>query len=46
MKQIIFTGILEWHLSVLLATYFLSLRHLPAIGAGAPVWLIRNIMSK
>jgi hypothetical protein len=26
---------------VLLATHFLSLRHLPAIGAGAPVRLIR-----
>jgi hypothetical protein len=28
-------------LTVLLATHFLSLRHLPAIGAGAPVRLIR-----
>jgi hypothetical protein len=35
MKKIIFTGILEWHPSLF------SLRHLPAIGAGAPVRLIR-----
>jgi hypothetical protein len=42
MKKIIFTGILEWHLSLFsLKTHFLSLRHLPAIGAGAPVRLTR-----
>jgi hypothetical protein len=41
LKKIIFTGILEWHLTVLLATHFLSLQYLPAIGAGASVRLTR-----